>query len=287
MANQSKNRTMGGAVGVFFLSWLCTVVGINVGLAVTTGTYGSRGGLVATAVGVIMAVVWKKTDLHTFYAALIPFVIGGALIGILGMVGFSAQHGTGADTQPEPAAQSTSSSAAASSASSDGASGASTSEDREYFNQLYYHPADLVKTEQAKEYVGDRTAEWVGKGEGLDRISFGRNMGGEWSPSGDGTSIALGSEAAYEILRVAVLQMAGESPETCEKAIKSLVDNARVLPYNTADAADATADLSSYEGLAALVSRFEVGGEDYYLFAMGWYENSAFDRFSASVVGSG
>jgi len=32
MADQSKNRTMGGAVGVFFLSWLCTVVGINVGL---------------------------------------------------------------------------------------------------------------------------------------------------------------------------------------------------------------------------------------------------------------
>ena len=90
MADQSKNRTMGGAVGVFFLSWLCTVVGINVGLAVTTGTYGSRGGLVAIAVGVIMAVVWKKTNLHTFHAAIVPFVIGGVLAGILGMMSFAA-----------------------------------------------------------------------------------------------------------------------------------------------------------------------------------------------------
>lgn len=83
MDNAKPNRSIGAAIGVFFLCDACMILTINVAMAMTVGTYGSSGGLVCAITSVILAAIWKRGSIGTGAAVGISVLIALVAYGLV------------------------------------------------------------------------------------------------------------------------------------------------------------------------------------------------------------
>lgn len=276
--NKTHERTIGGAVGVFFLSFALMIIAINVALAALYGTYGSRGGLIPIGISLILAIIWKKSSVRTVFFAIIAFVIGAAIVGILAL---ASQSGSlGASSESDASESQSASTASTTSESPKGPSGL----DRETYYLLYGHPEDLLKNEQAIAVVKKRRIVPAGAEDdpALARITFGYlSVDGSWAVSNvttDDDGKYFSGETVDELVDLAILQMAQGDPEVSEQAMKDVRSN--VVGGGFVSPKDSSADPSEIEGNVVAETEFEVDGKSYYKYFMGYYKDSGFEYYA-------
>lgn len=75
MSEVEQSRTLGGAIGIFFLCDVCMIVAINVALSAMFNTSGSNGGLICPITSAIVAAIWKSGSISTMAAVIIAVVV--------------------------------------------------------------------------------------------------------------------------------------------------------------------------------------------------------------------
>ena len=83
----ADERTMGFAVGVFFLCWFCMVAAVNIALWMLYSANGvgggmSSGGLLCPVTSGIVAAIWKGGSISALAAVIISVVVALVFFGV-------------------------------------------------------------------------------------------------------------------------------------------------------------------------------------------------------------